>query len=329
MELYEITLQPKSGFGTPLKGDTIFGHFCWQAANDPQLLNMGLEKQVELYSEKPFAVFSSAYVKKQDQGASYFFKRPDVSLDSFEEFRSMAKKEKISHAKEMKKKKWMETDTSLQLSLQKNSLYTDKELLERLQKKEGQSLLQTSLQPHNSVNRLTNTTGTGMFAPYSLEVFYFLPDTELALFVLLDSEATDIERVISGLERMGKWGFGKDATAGMGKFNVAGADQLTNPDYSRAEALYTLAPSVPETGLFKKSFFSPFVRFGKHGDMLASKGTPFKNPVIMADEGAVFVPEHQSDMGRQYIGRAVSNVSKAMPKTVVQGYSPVLPIHLG
>lgn len=341
MELYEITLQPQSGFGTPLKGDTIFGHFCWQAAHDPQLLEQGLEKQLSRYSENPFAVFSSAYPKTEDKGSSYFLKRPDISMEYFGSFKSLGKKEKINQAKEMKKKKWMHTDASLGINLQQNDFYTDKELLGRLQqdtthenarrlrKAEAISLTQTVSLPHNSVNRLTNTTGTGMFAPFSLEVFYYLPETELVLFVLIDNDATDIERITKGLERIGKWGFGKDATAGMGKFDVAEADPVKPPDFDKADALYTLAPCVPEKGAFKKTFFSPFVRFGKHGDMLVSSGNPFKNPVIMADEGAVFVPEDKTGMRKQYIGRAVANVSKAMEKTVVQGYSPVLPIRLG
>jgi len=63
VKLYEIIIKPESGFGTPLKGDTIFGHICWQVSYNPELLNGGLEKWIACYGERPFAVFSSAWPK--------------------------------------------------------------------------------------------------------------------------------------------------------------------------------------------------------------------------------------------------------------------------
>ena len=63
MKVYEITLKPVTGFGTPLKGDTIFGHFCWQIAYDEALLGKTIDDLLSNYNSKPFAVFSSAYPK--------------------------------------------------------------------------------------------------------------------------------------------------------------------------------------------------------------------------------------------------------------------------
>ncbi|MFO7884663.1 MAG: hypothetical protein R6U68_07570 [Desulfobacteraceae bacterium] len=341
MELYEITIQPVSAFGTPLKGDTIFGHFCWQAAHYPELLEQGLEAQLAKYSKDPFAVFSSAYPKTEYKGTSRFFKRPDISLKYFKSFQKLEKKEKINQAKEIKKKKWIQAKGRLEINLQKNTLFSDKELVGRLQqdttvenarrlrKIEARGIVQTVSLPHNSINRLTNSTGSGMFAPYSLDVFYYLPETELVVFVLINTKATDIERIITGLERIGKWGFGRDASTGLGKFEVAEADPVPLPSFDKADALYTLAPAVPEKNMYQHSFFSPFVRYGKHGDMLAVKGRPFKNPVIMADEGAIFIPADKQLINRPFLGRSVTDVSKAMPETVVQGYSPVLPLKFG
>ena len=36
MKLYAIVIETHSGFGTPLKGDTLFGQFCWEVAMDPR-----------------------------------------------------------------------------------------------------------------------------------------------------------------------------------------------------------------------------------------------------------------------------------------------------
>ena len=53
MNCYEIRLIPEAGFATPLKGDTVFGHFCWQAAHDPDLIDGGLDRAMERYGEDP------------------------------------------------------------------------------------------------------------------------------------------------------------------------------------------------------------------------------------------------------------------------------------
>ena len=59
-------------------------------------------------------------------------------------------------------------------------------------------------------------------------------------------------------------------------------------------------------------------------DSLANARNPFKNPVIMADEGAVFIPKDKTVLKEPYIGRSISDVSKADQNTVVQGYAPYL-----
>jgi CRISPR-associated protein Csm4 len=74
-------------------------------------------------------------------------------------------------------------------------------------------------------------------------------------------------------------------------------------------------------------YFAPFTRFGRHGDVLAKSSNPFKNPVIMADEGAIFMPaDLDRTMNKPYIGTAVTNISKAEPNAVTQGYSLYIPV---
>lgn len=332
MELYEIILKPCSGFGTLLKGDTIFGHFCWQAVHEPSLLKNDLEKQIAEYAQTPFAIFSSAYPRTRDEKAPYFFKRPDIPLNHFMEKGSMDKKQTIKKKKELKKKNWLNVDTDLFVTLNSKKLLSDDELIQKIIIEESRTDIQKPFyslaRSHNSIHRLTGTTGTGVFAPFETEVSYYHPDTLLSVFVLINPDATGVEQIVKGLSHIGKWGFGKDAATGMGRFDIQEAIPLPLPNFSKADALYTLAPCVPEKDTFRKKYFTPFVRFGKHGDILAGSKNPFKNPVIMADEGAVFIPENKTH-NRPYVGRAVTHVSKAMPATVVQGYSPVLPINMG
>lgn len=316
MNLYEITIKPISGFGTPLKGDTIFGHFCWQAVHDPSLLNGKFDDHILAYPEKPFAVFSSAFPKTE---SCYILKRPDMPLNLIFPFENQDKEKFHDKLKENKKKKWMKVKENLMIDLSEENFL-------------NKGFIKPFTQPHNSINRLTNTTGTSAFAPYSSENFYYYPETVLAVFVLVDESVTKIENVKTALERIGKFGFGRDASTGMGKFKVVGEPKpLKIPKVENANACYTLAPCVPEKDIFEKAYFTPFVRFGKHGDQLANSENPFKNPVLMADEGAVFKPKDKSFFEKPYLGKAVTGVSKIedmKDKVVIQGYTPYLPVNL-
>ncbi len=345
MKVYDITIKPVSGFGTPLKGDTIFGHFCWQIAHDESLAEKPLSDLISQYSEKPFAVFSSAF-PKLCFGSKYLyaFKSPSLPPDKLFNIPGN-KKERIEKRKEYKAKIWMMIEEGQKLFSFKDKgidFLTDKELLIKaesilsektkkdLQKASMKGLTTGFTQPHNTINRLTATTGGDAFAPYAVDQQVFLPETELALFVGIDDELITIEQVKEGIEKIGAFGFGKDASTGLGKFEL-GEDteiDLAEMGSDNPDACYTLAPCVPERDIFEETFFTSFTRFGRHGDRLANSANPFKNPVIMADEGAVFKPKESSIFNKPYIGRAVSGVSKIQQKAVTQGYSLFIPVNL-
>jgi len=338
VKLYEITLEIRSGMGTPLKGDTLFGHFCWQAAYDASLVEGGLEKQLKRYVTQPFAVFSSAIAKLGSAPAIYALKRPEMPLSHLYEL-GHTKAQRIQTAKEVKKEKWLLHSGWQTIALDQAVYHTDKAICQKagqridLYGKKAPELtdvdefIKTAVQPHNTINRLTFSTGTGQFAPYAKENSYYHPYSKLAVLVLLDENATDIDCIVTGLKCIGRWGFGRDASIGMGRFKVERYTPIPLPDTEQAEACYTLAPCIPDTDCFQKSWFKPFVRFGKHGDQLVHAGNPFKNPVIMADEGAVFVPESKQIFNKPYLGQAVTEgISLSMPRTVVQGYTPYLPV---
>lgn len=340
MKLYEITIRPTAGFGTPLKGDTIFGHFCWQAYYKPSLLSGSLEKQLLSYLERPFAVFSSAYPKIGDELGRYVLKRPDLppwmlspQQDS-EDRLTRARK-----AKELKRKKWIVVGKDFSLLKEGVDLLDDAGLSQALRMAvaydEAQSprirksgLWTETVHSHNTISRLTWTTGSGQFAPFTETVTFYAPGAELAIFVLVDEDATSIDRVVEAMSLIGKTGFGREASTGLGRFEVVGTAELPLPRAANANALYCLSPCVPATDSFSRAFFTPFVRFGKHGDNLARSRNPFKNPVLMADEGAVFIPTDVAAFEKPYFGRGVTGVSLVQPSAVAQGYSIYLPFRL-
>jgi CRISPR-associated protein Csm4 len=341
LKLYEIIIKPQSGFGTTLKGDTLFGHFCWQAQYDPQLLNGGLDRWIALYEKQPFAVFSSAWPKLCIASKiCYAIKRPELPLSRLFPATDKDRRTRLTERKEKGKQKWLLVGEDLRINLKTAAYKSETELASLafseltdetkrvMRGRDKRQLMAPCIQPHNTIDRQTQTTGEGMFAPYTMPSWYYYPEMKLAVFVYLDEEATDIARVITALERIGKRGFGRDASTGLGRFDLAEDDEKILPDAAKADACYTLAPAVPEKDAFRDHYFTPFTRFGRHGDVLATSSAPFKNPVIMADEGAVLIPADRSVFGKPYLGKALSNLSKIAPKTVAQGYAPYLPLTL-
>lgn len=341
MKLYEFIIKPSSPFGTPIKGDTLFGHFCWQAQHDPTLLNGGLDHWINLYGEKPFAVFSSAWPKLSFGGSSFYaFKRPDLPLLRLFHEEGKDRKTAMKERKKRSAQKWLLVPENLEISLDEKHFVSDaglaqraygelKDDLKRAMRGIEKPCFKTEyLQPHNSISRKTMTTGEGMFSPYSSSIACYYPETELAIFILINEEATDCDRMCSALKNIGLFGFGRDASTGNGRFDLVKATEKALPANVDADALYALAPTVPEQGAYTDIYFTPFTRFGKHGDILATAQNPFKCPVVMADEGAVFLPKSKEAFNKPYLGRAICNVSKSDPRTVAQGYTPYLPFKL-
>ena len=330
MKLIRIVIRLDSALGTPLKGDTLFGHFCWQAAHEPSLLRGGLENWISQYPERPFAIFSSAFpCFSGNSGYKYALPRPALPLTTFLDQQMTDRRQRLEFAKGLKKKKWILLDEDLDLAKTLKKPLGDKDLLRQLNPDlEDSALVISTERPHNTINRCTQSTGSGMFAPYVQEVEYFLPEATLAVFVLFDTEALEESALIKGLDNIGLFGFGRDASTGLGRFRILDTIELEWPKPEQANACYTLSPSTPENGAYADYFFTPFVRFGKHGGPLAAGRMPFKNPVLMADEAAVLLPRNKQAFKKPYLGRAGRGISVIQPEAVTQGYSLYLPFRL-
>jgi len=344
LKTYKIRIKPLSSFGTPLKGDTLFGHICWQAAYREGLFGSSIEALLDDYALNPFLIISSAYpISYEGSNSLYMLKRPDLPLDNLFDYSGMERNSVIGERKRLKAKRWMPVKEAQGIKSFKDIKYlSDKELFEMIRssvttdlqkdarKKGVKSFVADYSQPHNAINRLTGTTGEGGFAPFAVDQKVYFPQTELSMFVGISDRIT-ISQVEDALTRIGEVGFGKDASTGLGKFEVSDVDEIDLKSFGSTEpnACYTLSPCVPDKGVFLDSFFSPFIRFGRHGDILAKSKNPFKNPVIMADEGAIFVPRGKDIFIKPYIGTAVTNISLAEEhKAVMQGYSLYIPVRV-
>jgi CRISPR-associated protein Csm4 len=316
MQTIRFTLRPLSAFGTPLAGDTLFGQLCWTLRH--QLGNARLNELLQGYTTgKPFAVVS-------DATPAGYIPLPHVPSDTWQKSTSADAPDR----KALKKKKWLPlADLSKPFGQWQGSAQSDAQVAP-----ESATPISRA-QPHNTINRQTGTTGEGQFAPYAMPQIWFHPAMRFDLYVVLDEARLSLTELAAALEYMGKVGFGRDASIGLGKFELVGdASPIAWSTLAHANCYLTLGPCAPQGLGFcpVRSTYQVATRFGRHGDAAVQSGPPFKRPVLLAKAGGVFWPESM-DAACHFIGQGLGGaenpMSLVMPETVQQGYAPVIAIH--
>ena len=325
MDTLALRLRPLTAFGSPLLGDTLFGQLCWAARH-----RFGLERLDSLLAGytagRPFAVVADAL-------PDGYLPRPALPLSSYREVVG-------ADRKQAKRLQWIPLAALAEpLPDWLRQGRTDLDLIMPSQGAATRSAPSPALmvlhpQPHNSINRLTGTTGRGDFAPYTQMQRWHAPEVALCCRVVFDPERIEAVEVRQLFEDIGATGFGRDAGIGLGKFQVETPDGTETqhwPAQAQANACLTLAPCAPQGLGFdpRRSFYEVFTRFGRHGDQAVAMGNPFKTPILLARAGAVFSPPQLPTM--PFIGQGLGGdgrLSKVIPETVQQGYAPWVPIHL-
>lgn len=315
MQTYRFTLRPLSAFGTPLAGDTLFGQLCWTLRH--QLGNAKLYELLHGYtSGQPFAVLSDALPAGHVPLAN-------VPSDLWQKSTASDGPDR----KALKKKKWLPVaDLTKPFVQWQSAAKNDAEVAPKAATPIDRA------QPHNTINRQTGTTGEGQFAPYAMPQIWFHPTMQFDLYLVLDEARLSLAEVTAALDYIGKVGFGRDASIGLGKFELArNAADVTWPANAAPNSYLTLSPCAPQGLGFcpVRSTYQVATRFGRHGDAAVQSGQPFKRPVLLAKAGGVFWPE-VLDTSLLFIGQGLGGtgnpVSLAMPETVQQGYAPVIAI---
>ena len=315
MQTYRFTLRPLSAFGTPLAGDTLFGQLCWTLRH--QFGNARLNELLHGYTNgQPFAVLSDAL-------PTGHVPLPHLPSEVWQKSTATDAPDR----KTLKKKKWLPfADLAKPLVQWQSLAKSDAEVAP-----EAATLIERA-QPHNTINRQTGTTGEGQFAPYAMPQIWFHPAMQFDLHVVLDEARLGFLELMAALAYMGQVGFGRDASIGLGKFELLGnAASNGLRGAGTANSYLTLGPCAPQGLGFcpVRSTYQVATRFGRHGDAAVQSGQPFKRPVLLAKAGGAFWPE-TLDASRQFIGQGLGGmanpVSVVMPETVQQGYAPIIAI---
>lgn len=304
-------LRLHSPLGTPLAGDTLFGQLCHAVRE--MLGEEKLETLLDGYTAgNPWLVVSDGF-------PSGYLPRPTVpaALQANNE-------EDPAKRKEAKGKCWIRHDQIAQSLRQLlSAAVSDKEVYGE-QNKPVQAVAF-----HNTLNRLTGTTGAGEFAPYTQSQTFYQPDQYMDVWCVLDEDRLPRATLHQLLGYIGNAGYGRDASIGLGKFAVeqmeeAGLFKQSHPD---ANVYWTLAPCAPQGHDFDvaRSYWQVLTRFGRHGGTLALGTNPFKQPLLLAATGAIFAPANNM-VQTSFIGNGLTKVSLMQTAAVHQGYAPVLGI---
>jgi len=299
MTLYRIRFELCSALVTPLKGDTIWGHIVWGIANHEgdEAVARFLEQEK---SEQPALVVSSAFPAGMVCLALPPVKERGDNL-SPEEYSAIKKKKKIKYENASEYFTGSETPVN----------------------KITESPLKGITVMHNTIDRSTNTVLEGGL--YSTEEkwpgiisgnIYTNIDWD---FYILSSFAP--ERVKQLVEWAFENGYGADASTGKGRIVIKGDPVPVKPK-NRGKTYMALGPFADPKNKLKNIRADIFIRSGKIGGVFASSLSPYKKPVVLYDEGAVF----DSETEIEYAGVLLEKMHGEDDRICQSGFAPVIPV---
>ena len=324
-----LSIEPRSAFATPLKGDTLFGQLCW-ALRD-RLGEHRLRELLQGYTEgRPFAVVSDALPER-------CWPRPLVPWAMFgnvdpTERKAMKKRTWLRHGDFARPVgEWLRCMVEDPREAGDAAASADPSATER------RPLVEHETRFRNSIDRRIGTTTDEGFAPYGTPQFHYREGTRLDCHIVYDAERIDDDALLQAMRDIGQLGFGRDASVGLGRFTAGkcapGSGAALPLSQDGATSWLILAPVAPQGMAWKpeRCWYQPFTRFGRHGNAAVHFGNPFKTPILLADTGAVLTPRNHHD-ARPFVGQGLGGVhrplSRGIPETVHQGYAPVVGIRI-
>jgi CRISPR-associated protein Csm4 len=305
MNILKFTLRPLSAFATPLAGDTLFGQLCWEARE--RLGEARLRQLLDRYVDgRPFLVVSDGF----PSGLLPRPTAPDFAL-GLDPADPAKRKQARTH-------RWLPAGGA------------DEPITRWINRATSAESTKPRVLTQNTINRYTGTTGEGQFAPRQVDRSFFDAKARIDVYAVID-ERFSSDTLHQLLTDVGNHGFGRDATAGLGKFEVEQAVEAPRPRRASGHWL-TLAPCQPNPDELVAAgcHYTPLTRFGRHGNIAAVMAQPFKRPLLMIATGALLKSRELARWSFHGCGLGGSGnpVSSVIPDTVHQGYAPVLPLRL-
>lgn len=309
MAWLQIEFAPASGFATPVRGTTLFGQCCALLGREaPERLATLLEGYTR---GRPFVVIG-------DPRPLDHVPRPTVPMSVFEPVAGLS-------AKEAKARRWVPKRC----------------WQEPVEKWLAHSLSDGEVgAPHGVAGawraqrvHAMAATSAGHFVRWQDELWH-APALPLVLDVVLDEARCSTDEILDVLRAIGWQGYGAGASRGLGKFELGAARPHEWTPPAERQALLTLGHCTPLQVDWEElvhSFYRTTIHHGRHGPEAAADtghASFVKAPVVLAQPGALLCPRPGHALpwyGAGLGGRG--QLSLRDPRTVLQGYAPVLPVH--
>ncbi|MCS7239422.1 MAG: hypothetical protein NZ899_14315 [Thermoguttaceae bacterium] len=309
---FRIRLELLALLGTRMYSDTLFGHLCWQVA-----LREGDQGVAEFL--EPFRRGEPPFILSEAFPAGLLprplLPRPPAKLDRPEDYAAF--------------KRWQKAPFLLWqdfLRLCQDPAATVNPLPDPWR---------TAKIPHAAIDRRVDTTGGDEFAGrfYVTEVSYLersyptddcRADRRQYVDLYCRTIPDRLQQLVDLLEAIGKTGFGRDKSLGLGRFRI---EQIQPwPHFqalasSGANACVTLSTLVPAAGDPTDGQWQLRVKHGFLGEQASAN--PFKRPIVQLEPGAVF--RLATPAVPPFLGRIVPGVAPGMPQAVQCGLALTVP----
>jgi len=337
MNRYRLRLTLKGRLGTPLVGDTLFGHLCWgivywegtaalerflDAMRSPEpplvigdpcpagFLPMPLLPPADLAEAARMEALAASKSLDEEAGGGAAAE-PSPAADP-----RLAAHDRL---KRFRKRRWLPVEALARCA---DDLTAEGLLAADLDRGAEPPVLVPAAVAHNTLNRLTGHTAEegGLF----VQTEYF-PDGPEAAFDLYLLSTLDPPRIRTLFEQGLAGGYGADAATGKGHLVVGDLDEAPWPAAREPNAALALGVFSPSAEDPARGFWRTEVRFGKVSGAWAGADDgphpPFKRPLVLLRAGAVLAPYR-----RPWLGRVVPNVHPTRTEVVTCALAPALPV---
>ncbi len=347
MNWFDITLKVQSALGTLLSADTLFGHICWairyadgeKALGDflaayetgtlPLLLGdpfpVGFWQMPTLPRPKPAEEKQLLQIIQNTEKSSLETNLPGCPAAGRIKDHRPTPVEAFDILKWLYSLRWLPGEV---LNSTINGLSSAAILSWFLEKGCGQpNMPKETVVPHNTINRLSGTTGEQGSFFFTRE--RHIDPTDPPLFHLLAGSdrytAAQIRDLLTGALAAG---YGKYKSRGKGKVTVEAVVPTTLPRAENPNAVMLLAACVPAADDPAQGYWKLHTKHSKLGGDWAvgphpsGKHNPHKKPLVMLTAGTIL----KTAAPRPYYGRLVSGIHPDFSEIRHYGLSPAIPV---
>lgn len=317
MRTVVVELELRSGLGTPLAADTLWGHIAWGLRYAEGVAS--LESWLDDYDQgNPPLVLSDPLPRG-------FWPAPQLPPPPLPD--TPPDLAAFDRSKQAAKVAWVPSDRWGQLSDALDPAALAEALGSAVDLGEAPSAFSTLDMTHAGINRLTGGTvqaGGGLL--HTSERRYAATPTHWQVWMLTtmpdDRIRTAFEAGLSG-------GYGRDAGVGLGVLELLDIRHAGVPAQAGANACVLLAPATPAPSDPAQGFTPLGLRCGRLGGLFAGQPTPSgstqrqKRPITVIERGSVLVCPNPP----VFVGRVLRGVHED-PAVRHYAMTPVLPCRL-